>query len=49
VDFILHQLLKQKNEFALIQVCYNFSDATTKQREIRALKTAAQEFKIRKA
>ncbi len=49
VDFILSQLFKQKNEFALIQVCYNFFDAKTKQRELRALKAAAQEFKIRKA
>ena len=49
VDFVLPDLFKSKNEYALIQVCYNFTDKKTLQREIRALVKSANEFKLKKA
>jgi len=49
VDFVLPQLFGTPTEFALIQVCYDFTNPTVKNREVRAILKAAQVFKLNKA
>lgn len=49
VDFVLPELLSDKNTVALIQCAYNLSDDTTRKREIRVLVKAAVELRTKKA
>ncbi len=47
VDFVLPDLLMDQQDYALIQVTYEWNEAIQK-RELRALRKAASEFKVNK-
>lgn len=46
VDFVIPSLFLNKERYSLIQVCYDLSDESVKQREIRSLVKAAREFGV---
>ncbi len=47
VDFVVPSLFDAKDNFSLVQVCYDLSDESVRQREIRSLVKAAREFGVR--
>lgn len=49
VDFVLPDYFTDHTKRSLIQVCYNFSDQQTREREIRSLTKAAAEFGCKRA
>jgi len=49
VDFVLPDILKSKNESALIQCSWHLNDENIRKREFRAIMKAAAELKVKRA